>query len=292
MTRRIVGTLLALALLGCRRAPAAGEKVHDAGAPEVVRCAVIGGMVTSGLWSALSARYEAETGAKVELTVSGNKRMIIDPMRRGDVDLITLHASDEIVNLVADGYATDPQPWARNDHVIVGPGDDPAGVRGMRDAPAALAKIVASKSAFVAHRGAGASHLLNELLGDAHVALDDGQTFHVPPSDNQETVLELASKKHAYSLVGRIPFKVGKMQGPGMEVLVEGDPRMQRPYMVAVADARRSPGARVAAARQLAAWLRSPKTQAWLATYTSPTFGGHPPFYPVVVPDDAAGATR
>jgi ABC-type tungstate transport system permease subunit len=161
-------------------------------------------------------------------------------------------------------------------------------VRGRHAAQASRAKNVASKSACVAHRGAGANQVLKELLDEAHVVLDDQQTFRVPADGNQETVLELASAKHAYSLVGRIPFKVGKMQGPGMEILVEGDPHLQRPYMVAVADGRRSKGAHVAAARQLAAWMRSPSTQAWLATYTSPTFGGHPPFYPVVVPDDGA----
>jgi ABC-type tungstate transport system permease subunit len=76
-----------------------------------------------------------------------------------------------------------------------------------------------------------------------------------------------------------------------MEALVEGDKRLQRPYLVAVADPRRSPGAHVEAARRLAAWLRSARTQAWLATYTSPTFGGDPPFFPVVAPDgDAGGA--
>jgi tungstate transport system substrate-binding protein len=218
--------------------------------------------------------------------------MIVDPMRRGDVDLITMHASDEIVNLVADGYAADPQPWARNDHVIVGPSDDPARVRGMTDAAGALAKIVASKSAFVAHRGGGATQLLRELLDAARVSLDDDRTFRLKPTDNQETVLELASEKHAYSLVGRIPFKVGKMQGKGLEVLVQGDARLQRPYLVAVANPARAPAARVEAARRLAAYLRSPKTQALLATYTSPTFGGDSPFFPVVVPDDDAGEAR
>jgi tungstate transport system substrate-binding protein len=153
----------------------------------------------------------------------------------------------------------------------------------MTDAAAALAKIVASKSAFVAHRGNGSSHLLKELLDEVHVALDDERTFRVKPSDNQETVVELASQKHAYSLVGRIPFKVGKMQGPGMEILVQGDKRLERPYLVVVADPKRLPGAHVEAARRFVAYLRSPKTQAWIATYTSPTFGSEGPFFPVVV---------
>jgi tungstate transport system substrate-binding protein len=288
--------LVCIAAAGCRRSSAPAGPEADAAPPqaaavhEVVRCAVIGGMVTSGLWTALSQRYEAETGDRVELTVSGNKQMIVDPMRKGHVDLITLHASDAIVNLVADGYAMDPQPWARNDQVIVGPADDPARVRGMGDAVAALAKIAASKSAFVAHRGSGSMQLLKELLDEGHVALDDDRTFRVPPSQSQETVLELASAKHAYSLVGRIPFKVGKMQGKGMEILVQGDERLRRPYMVAIADPKRAPGAHVAAARRLAAYLRSPATQAWLATYTSATFGGAPPFFPVVVGDPDGGA--
>jgi tungstate transport system substrate-binding protein len=290
----LAGALACTAVAGCRRSTAPAGPGLDGGAqarvPDVVRCAVIGGMVTSGLWAALSQRYEAETGDKVELTVSGNKHMIVDPMRQGRVDLITLHASDAIVNLVADGYAMDPQPWARNDQVIVGPADDPAGVRGMADAPAALAKIAAAKSAFVAHRGAGSMQLLKELLDDAHTALDDARTFRVPPSESQETVLELASSKHAYSLVGRIPFKTGKMQGKGMEILVQGDERLRRPYMVAIADPRRVSGAHVAAARRLAAYLRSPATQQWLSTYTSATFGSAPPFYPVVVSDSDGGA--
>jgi tungstate transport system substrate-binding protein len=287
--RRLSGVCLGIAIAGCHGSTATPAPAREAGPPEVVRCAVIGGMVTSGFWGALAQRYEAETGAKVELTVSGNKHMIVDPVRRGDVDLVTMHASDEIVNLVADGYAADPQPWTRNDQVIVGPSDDPAHVRGMTDAAAALAKIVASKSAFVAHRGGGSTQLLRELEDEAHVALDDERTFRVPPSDNQETVLELASQKHAYSLVGRIPFKVGKMQGKGIEILVEGDRRLERPFLVAVTDARRSPGAHVEAARRLAAYLRAPATQAWIATYTSSTFGGDPPFFPVVVPGGGAG---
>jgi tungstate transport system substrate-binding protein len=291
--RRLAAVCFCAALAACSRqrpTPEAAKDTPDAGAqPEVVRCAVIGGMVTSGLWQAVAARYEAETGAKVELTVSGNKRMIVDPMRRGDVDLITLHASDAIVNLVADGYATDPQPWARNDHVIVGPADDPAGVRGMKDAGQALAKIVARKSPFVMHRGTGATQLLKELLEEAHVALSDEQTLSLRPTDNQETVLELAAQKHAYSMVGRIPFKVGKMQGPGLEVLVQGDPKLQRPYLVAVADPKRFPGAHVAAAKRLAVYLRSPKTQAFLAGYSNASFGSEPPFFPVVVPEGDAG---
>ena len=101
-----------------------------------VRVAVIGGMTFTGFWDALADRYEQETGVRVELIATGEKNDIAAVFRRGGVDLITMHSSDTIINLVADGLAMDPQPWMRNDLIIVGPHDDPAKILGMSNAAA------------------------------------------------------------------------------------------------------------------------------------------------------------
>ena len=82
-----------------------------------MRCAVIGGMTDTGLWQALSERFEQSTGIAVEIVATGPKHEIAPVFRRGEADLITMHASDTIINLVADGYGIDPQPWAKNDLV-------------------------------------------------------------------------------------------------------------------------------------------------------------------------------
>src|SRR5262249_36733737 len=139
--------LIVLALAACGNSDAPPERPP----PQTIRRAVIGGMIETGLWPELVARYERLTGNKVELAVSGPKPQIVDAFRKGGIDLITVHASDAMVNLVADGLAVDPQPWARNDLVIVGPGDDPAHVRGERDAIAALRKIFAAKAPLLVH---------------------------------------------------------------------------------------------------------------------------------------------
>src|SRR5262245_42922104 len=89
--------------------------------PQTIRVAVIGGMVETGFWQAVAERFERATGHKIELASSGPKPVVITDFRNGNIDLITLHTSDAIVNLVADGLATDPQPWVQNDLVIVGP---------------------------------------------------------------------------------------------------------------------------------------------------------------------------
>ena len=93
---------------------------------------------------------------------------------------------------------------------------------------------------------------------------------------------ERAAELHAYTMVGRIPMLLGKLKQPGIEILVRGDGRLRRPYLVAVAR-RAGEEPRIAAARDLAAFLRKPETQAWIATYKKGAYDDAPLFFPVVV---------
>src|SRR5215207_5148217 len=99
-------------------------------------------MMESGFWPAIAERFEKQTRIRVEVVASGQRTGIGGVFTHGGIDLITMHASDTVLNLVADGYAADPQPWARNDLVIVGPPDDPAAIKGMTDAAEAMKNIV------------------------------------------------------------------------------------------------------------------------------------------------------
>jgi tungstate transport system substrate-binding protein len=245
-----------------------------------VRVAVIGGMNEVGFWDALAQRFEQETGIPVETVASGPKEGIAPVFRQGGVDLITMHASDTIINLVADGYALDPQPWARNDMVIVGPPSDPAGIKGMKDAATAIEKIVSTRSAFVVHSSLGAQEVLRNILASSDLALDEESTTLLL-DDRQRRVLHIAAQKEAYTLVGRIPFRTGKIPNDGLGVMVSGDPRLRRPYVVAVANPARIPGVRLTEARRLAAFLRSPATQRFINEFGRGRFDSDPLFFPV-----------
>jgi ABC-type tungstate transport system permease subunit len=193
-----------------------------------------------------------------------------------------MHASDTVLNLVADGYAMDAQPWVRNDFVIVGPENDPAGIRGMTDAAEALRKIAKTKSAFVIHASLGAQEVLRNILEPNELALDPDHTTALI-DDHQRIVLKIAADKHAYTLIGRIPFRSGKLPNAGLAVMVENDERLRRPFVVAVANPIKVTGARVADARMLAAFLRSEATQQWIAEFGKGKFDDRPLFFPVVV---------
>jgi tungstate transport system substrate-binding protein len=257
----LLGVVLALAA-GCA-APAPSAKQTQ---PETVRVAVIGGQVETGFWEALAARFEAATGHPVELVAAGPKRVIAEAFRKGEADLITMHASDTIINLVADGYAVDPQPWLKNDLIIVGPPEDPAGIQGMTDAGEALRKIRQEGSPFVVHASLGAQEVLREVLDSADLSLNPDQTTLLS-TDKAYGVLQIAAEQQAYTLVGRIPFLSGKLPNNGLVLMVRGDPRLRRPYVAAVANVARFPSAHVAAARQLAAFLMQEETQQWIAEY-------------------------
>jgi tungstate transport system substrate-binding protein len=244
-----------------------------------VRCAVIGGMTDTGLWTEVAARFEKATGHGVEIVAAGPKRGIAAAFMEGEVDLITMHASDTIINLVADGYGVDPQPWARNDLVLVGPQSDPAGIRGEKDAVEALRRIVESGAKLLMHSSLGANEVLADVLAAGEIELNPENVISLP-SDRHREMLKRASEEQAYALVGRIPFLNAKIARHETVLMVQGDPRLRRPYVVVVAN-HEANDPRRAAATALADYLRSDETQQWLAEFGRGQYDDQPLFFPI-----------
>lgn len=264
----IASLAIAAACRGADPAPAARPT------GQTIRVAVIGGMVETGFWQALAERYQAARGNRIEVVASGPKSAVVAAFRRGGIDLIAVHACDAMINLVADGLARDPQPWARNDLVIVGPAADPAHIRGERDAVAALGQIVAAHAPLLVHASLGADEVLHDLQEAGAIALDPGATV-LFADDNQHRIVERAAVLSAYTLVGRIPWITGKLKAAGVELLVQGDPRLRRPYLVEVS------AAATPAALDLAGYLRAPETQQWIAGFGRGRYDDQPLFFPV-----------
>lgn len=233
-------------------------------------------MVETGFWQAVAARYEAASGNRIEVAATGPKPQVVAAFREGGIDLISVHACDAMINLVADGLARDPQPWARNDLVIIGPAADPAHIQGEHDAVAAVARIIAARAPLLVHASLGADSVLHDLEEAGHLTLDPAATV-LFGDDNQHRVLSRAAELHAYTMVGRIPWITGKLKADGVALMVEGDPRLRRPYLVEVSAAAGP------AAYDLARFLRDPATQQWIATFGRGRYDDQPLFFPVSV---------
>ncbi len=280
--RRAFFLLTALVLSACD--PSAK---NSGGEKPPVRVAVIGGMTMTGMWQELATKFEADTGWKTTLVMTGPKDVISEPFMRGEVDVLTMHSSDKTTDLVANGFGENLRPWARNEHSIVGPASDPAGIRGMKDGAEALKKIAAARAPFVDFYGPGSRELTHKLWQRAGLK-PEGDWVLKDESPTPQEIVAFAEKKQAYVVVGRLPVTYGKMALGKMEVLVQGDPEMRRPYVVIEANAKKFPKTNIAGARALADWLTGEKGQAFLLDYGRKSPGGIPLYYPVNAPDGPA----
>ena len=271
-----------LALAGCHR----NDAPSDDG-KRTVRVAVIGGMTMTGMWQELAEKFEADTGWKTLLVATGPKDVISEPFMRGEVDVLTMHSSDKTTDLVANGFGAKLRPWARNEHTIVGPATDPAGIRGMKDGAEALKKIASAHAPFVDFYGPGSRELTHKLWQRAGLK-PEGDWVLKDESPTPQEIVAFAEKKQAYVVVGRIPVTNGKMALGKMEVLVQGDPEMRRPYVVIEASAKKFPKVNADGARALADWLTGERGQAFILAYGRKTPGGVPLYYPVNIPEESA----
>jgi tungstate transport system substrate-binding protein len=246
----------------------------------VVRCAVVGGLNEIDFWPQLADQFQRATGHRLEIVATGPKDVITAAFRAGEADVVVMHTSDAMINLVADGYGENPQPWARNDFVIVGPASDPAKIKGERDAVAALGKIIASRSKLLLHASHGANELVSDLLTAGELELDSQTTISLP-GDRHRQMLKRAADEQAYTLVGRIPFVSGKLDTGSLQIMVQGDERLRRVYLVVT---RAKPDVRREPARRFSAFLREPQAQEFIANFGKGKYDDRPLLFPVTVP--------
>ena len=268
--------IVTLFAAGCNKRTAA----HPPPDNHVVRCAVIGGMTMTGLWPEIAKMFEAQSGYHCELVATGPRPEISEVFRAGKADLITMHSGDITTDLVADGYGVNMRPWTRNDLSIVGPTNDPAGIRGMTNGAEALRKIAETKSRYVDFQGVGSREMAHNVWRDAGVE-PKGDWVLKDDTVSKFDILQFSRTNHAYVIVGFIPARLGKMNAEGMEIFIQGDSAMRRPFIVMEANPKRFPDSNHSGARALADFLLSPKVQGFLAEFGQKTTGRGPLFYPV-----------
>jgi len=253
--RGYLAILLALCL-------ATGEAAQDTAAEARVKVAVVGGLVLSGVWPALAKLASKATGLVIETVAAAPKEGVVPIFRNGEADLLLIHGSDETYGLLAAGVAAPLRAWAMNEHVIVGPNDDPAKVAEAPDAAEAMRRIVAADAPLIGFRDPGSFGIVHGLFRSLGLRPGPRQQLY-DDAESPQQVLRSAADKHGYAVVGHIPVAFGKMPSKGMAVLLKGDPAMRRVYVVVEPGPRHPANPRQRElARQLADYLVSPAGQA------------------------------
>ena len=246
-----------------------------------VKAAVIGGMTMTGLWDEIAKMFEAKTGIRVDVIDTGPRPEIETPFKQGKADILTMHSGDITTDLVADGYGIEMKPWTHNNIVIIGPRSDPAGIRGMKQGAEALKKIAETRSNFVDLWGIGMREVSQKTWKKAGFFPPAGEWVIKDERKNKSGILAYVREKNAYTLFGRMPLLFNKIDSEGLEIMVQNDPDMHRPYIVMLANPEVFPQANIEGARKLQNFLLSEEVQTFLSKFGADEFDGIPLFYPL-----------
>jgi len=266
--------LAALAWIAC--APESDAPGPTAG--ETIVLASTTSTRDSGLFEHLLPRFTAETGIRVNVVAVGTGRAL-DLARRGDADVLLVHDRASELAFVEAGHGIERRPVMYNDFVLVGPRDDPAGVRGLDDAAEALGRIARHQAVFFSRGDDSGTHKAELRLWAAAGGAPSARTnaWYRETGSGMGATLNTANQASGYTLSDRGTWLAFRNRAQ-LELLLEGDPRLRNEYGVIVVNPARHPHVKVAAARRFAGWLVSDAGRAAIAGYR---VDGQPLFFPI-----------
>jgi tungstate transport system substrate-binding protein len=280
MYRRVIATLtaaIATLLLSVTTAQAD---------PAVIRLATTTSTDNSGLLAKLLPPFEQLTGTQVHVIAVGTGKAL-RMGQDGDADVVLVHARAAEDAFMAAGYGVNRRDVMYNDFVIVGPAADPAGIKGLKDAAAALERIASSQSVFVS-RGddSGTDKKEKALWKDAGIK-PEGKWYR-EAGQGMGKVLQMAAELDAYTLADRGTWLAYTGKLP-LTILTAGDTRLFNPYGIIAVNPERFPDINYLGAMSLIAWVTSPAGQAVIRDFT---INGQPLFVPVAVTGKAGTAAK
>jgi len=224
-------------------------------AVEHLRLATTTSTENSGLLAELLPPFEFVNDCQVDVISVGTGKAI-KLGETGDVDVVLAHARSQEDRFVAAGYGIDRRGVMYNDFVILGPPSDPAGIKGLQDAAAALAKISATGATFVSRGDDSGTHTREQQLWQAAGVSPLGD-WYLEAGRGMGEVITMATERAGYTLSDRGTY-LAYQDKTDLEIVVEGDPGLFNPYGVIMVNPARHPHVKEDLARSFLDYLVSP----------------------------------
>ena len=255
--------------------------------PDTLILATTTSLNDSGLLDELSPIFESEAGVDLKIIAVGTGAALLMG-EQGAADVLLVHAPAAERELLENGDVSGRVLIAYNDFVIAGPPADPAGVRGMTDAAAALARIAAAQATFASRGDDSGTHKKELALWAASGAAPSG-AWYLQVGQGMAATLNVADQRAAYTLTDRGTFLTlaGRL---GLIPLVEGDARLLNYYSVLPVAAEKG-GINAAAAAAWVAFLTRADIQRRIGAFRRAEYGGSL-FIPAAGDSEAAIAAR
>ena len=231
----------------------------------------------SGLFEYLLPLFKAKTGITVKVVAQGTGQAL-DTGRRGDADVVFVHAKSAEEKFLAEGQGVQRYPVMYNDFVLIGPKSDPAGIKGMKDVAKAFQTVKAKQAAFISRGDRSGTHIAElKLWKDAGIDIEkDKGPWYKSIGQGMGAALSTAGASNAYVLSDRGTWIHFKNKGD-LAILVEGDKRMFNQYGVMLVNPAKHPNVKKELVQEFIDYLISPQGQKDIANYK---INGEQLFYP------------
>jgi tungstate transport system substrate-binding protein len=219
----------------------------------------------SGLFGHILPLFKTKTGIDVKVVAQGTGQAL-DTGRRGDADVVFVHARPLEEKFVADGAGVKRYPVMYNDFILVGPKSDPAGIKGMTDIAEALKAIKAKGAPFISRGDRSGTHVAElELWKAADIGKDKGP-WYKEIGQGMGAALNTASAADAYVLTDRGTWLSFKNRGD-LDILLAGDKRLFNQYGVILVNPEKHPHVKKDLGQAFIDWLVSPEGQKAITDY-------------------------
>ena len=238
------------------------------------------GPIDAGIVGVLENEFEKETRIRVRHVGAGTGAAI-DIATKGNVDLVMVHAKSLEEKFVAEGFGTERIDLMYNDFVIVGPPNDPAGIKGMKSAGDALKKMAEKEALFISRGDNSGTHVAEMNLWKLAGVRPSGSWYQVfeKGSAGNVATLEHTDQKSAYTVIDRATFLTLKDKVK-LAVLAEKDEALLNFITLIPVNPQKFPKANYKDSMVFVKWLSSPdKGQKIIRDFGKDKYGA-PLFFP------------
>lgn len=219
----------------------------------------------AGLLEQLLPPFETATGYRIKVIAVGSGHALALG-RRGEADIVISHDPDRERAFIEDGFGIARVPLMSNEFVIVGPGRDEAGVRGL-SAVEAFRVIAVVRSRFVSRADLSGTHAREARLWSTAGIVPSGR-WYLESGQGMSATLQIANELEAYALTDVATLYAHKYP-LSLDILVQGDPLLRNPYHVLLPHPERFPWINASGAMRLQAYLESESVQRRIGDFRS-----------------------
>lgn len=232
-----------------------------------IRCASTTSTQNSGLFDYILPIFEKKTGIKVDVLAVGTGAAI-EIGKRGDADVVFVHAKEQELKAVHEGYFVNRHDVMYNDFVIIGPSKDPIKIKGLKSASEAFRRIAESAYPFVS-RGDNSGTHTKELSVWKKVGIEPkGQKWYLEVGQGMEKTQRIANEKRAYTLTDRGTWLATKDKDKlEMVIVLEGDTALFNQYGVMAVNPSKHKHVSYKEAMEFINWIISKEGQQAIASF-------------------------